>query len=254
MSGGERGEFDGKVALVTGASRGIGLAIAAEFVAQGASVAITARKEDELNAAVSTLGKDRAIGVQGAADDPDHRAEATRRAVKELGRLDVLVNGAAVNPYYGPLIEADLRAVRKIFDVNVVSLLAWCQEAWQVWMAENGGTIINIASVGGLVPGEGLGAYNASKAAVIHLTRQLAGELGPRVRVNAVAPAVVKTRFAAKLWQGNEERAKGDYPMGRFGEPSDVAGAVAFLVSERAGWISGETLVLDGGLASRPRL
>lgn len=243
--------FEGRVALVTGATRGIGYAIAERLATRGAQVCITARKQDALDAAVAELGEDRALGVRGSADDPDHQATAVAAAVERFGRLDLLVNNAGVNPLYGPLVEADLNAVRKIMDVNVVGVLGWVQQAWKVWLAEHGGAILNVASLGGLRPGEGIGAYNASKAALIQLTRQLAQELAPGVRVNAIAPAVIKTRFARALYEGREAQVAAGYPLGRLGNPEDAAAAAAFLLSDEATWITGDVVVLDGGASIR---
>ncbi|UGQ14940.1 SDR family oxidoreductase [Yinghuangia sp. ASG 101] len=241
--------FTGKVALLTGASRGIGLGIAAELAAGGAKVCLTARRAEELDAAVRELGGPAvAMAVPGRADDAEHRAEAVAAVIDRFGSLDVLVNNAGINPHYGSLMDADLAAVRKILDVNVVSALGWTQAAYGAWMKEHGGTVLNVASVGGIVPGPFIGAYNVSKAALIHLTRQLAAELGPGVRVNAVAPAVVKTRFAEALYEGREEEAAATYPMKRLGVPEDVAKAAGYLLSDDASWITGETLVVDGGV------
>ncbi|MCF2526804.1 SDR family oxidoreductase [Yinghuangia soli] len=243
-------DFTGKTALVTGASRGIGLGIAAELAACGANVVLTARKKEALDEAVAQLGgPGRAIAVAGKADDPEHRAEAVAAAVETFGSLDVLVNNAGINPHFGPLIEADLSAVRKIFEVNTVGALGWTQAAYTAWMREHGGSVLNVASIGGIVAGPFIGAYNVSKAALIHMTRQLAAELGPAVRVNAVAPAVVKTRFAEALYEGREEEAASAYPMKRLGVPEDVAKAAAYLLSDDASWITGETLVVDGGIS-----
>jgi NAD(P)-dependent dehydrogenase (short-subunit alcohol dehydrogenase family) len=189
--------------------------------------------------------------VAGAADDPVHREEAVARTIERFGSLDLLVNNAGVNPQHGPLVDADLGAVRKILEVNVTGALAWTQLAWRGWMAANGGAVLNVASLGGLRPGHGIGAYNASKAALIALTRQLAQELAPGVRVNAVAPAVVRTRFARALYEGREAEVAAAYPLGRLGEPGDVAEAAAFLLGPGAAWITGQTLVLDGGLSQR---
>lgn len=243
--------FEGRTALVTGASRGIGLAIAELLTARGARVCITGRKQDQLDEAVARLGDDRALGVRGAADDPDHQAAAVAAAVDRFGSLDILVNNAAVNPQYGPLVEADLGAVRKVMEVNVVGVLAWVQQAWKAWLAEHGGAILNVASLGGLRPGRGIGAYNASKAALIALTRQLAQELAPGVRVNAIAPAVVKTHFARVLYEGKEAAVAAEYPLGRLGVPQDAAAAAAFLLGDEASWITGEVVVLDGGISAR---
>ncbi|HEU0102540.1 MAG TPA: SDR family oxidoreductase [Mycobacteriales bacterium] len=242
-------DFEGRVALVTGGTRGIGLGIAEELVSRGARVVITARKQDELDAAVAGLGHDVALGVRGSADDREHQAAAVAQAVERFGRLDHLVNNAAVNPQYGPLVDADLDAVRKVFEVNCTAVLGWTQQAWRAGLSAGGGSILNIASIGGLRAGAPIGAYNASKAALIHLTRQLGVELGPLVRVNAIAPAVVKTTFARALYEGREEQVAQDYPMKRLGVPADTSKAAAFLLSEDASWITGETLVVDGGVS-----
>ena len=240
----------GKAALVTGASRGIGLGIARELLRAGANVCITARKQDELDAALSELDVgDRAFAVAGSSDDEVHRRAAVAAVVERFGTLDLLVNNAATNPQYGPLVDADLGAVTKIFGVNVVAPLGWVQEAWVAGMRESGGAILNVASVGGIRAGAPIGAYNASKAALIHLTRQLAVELGPKVRVNAIAPAVVKTKFARALYEGREDSVAAGYPLKRLGTPEDTAGLARFLLSDEASWITGETVVIDGGVS-----
>ncbi|WP_040168013.1 SDR family oxidoreductase [Microbacterium gorillae] len=236
------------VAIVTGASRGIGLAIARRLVDDGARVCLTARHAEELDAAVASFPSGTAIGVAGAADDPDARTETVRRTVSELGPIDALVNNAGINPVYGPLADLDLDAARKVFEVNVLGTLAWTQEVVRSGMGERGGSIVNLSSVTGEVVSPGIGWYGITKAAVSHLTATLAVELAPRIRVNAVAPAVVKTRFARALYEGREEEVSAAYPLRRLGTPEDVAGAVAFLLSADAAWITGEVLTLDGGL------
>ena len=245
--------LSGRAALVTGASRGIGYGIAAARLARGASVTITGRKEPELAAAAVSLatgsGVDtgRVLAVPGNAGDAAHRTEAVDRTVAAFGSLDVLVNNAGINPQYGPLVDADLGAVRKTLDVNVVAPLGFVQEAHRAWLGAHGGSIVNVASVGALRPTGVIGAYGASKAALVKLTEELAGQLGPGIRVNAVAPAVVKTRFAEALYAHDEAGVAAGYPLGRLGVPADVAEAVAFLVSDAASWITGETLRIDGG-------
>src|SRR5581483_3959451 len=222
-----------------------------EIVARGGKVCITARKPDELEEAVKALdpdGTSRAISARGSADDAEHQQAAVAQTVEQLGRLDYLVNNAAVNPQYGPMMEADLGAVRQVFEVNVIAVLAWTQQAWQQWMQSNGGAVLNVASVGGLRAGSPIGAYNASKAALIHLTRQLAVELGPSVRVNGIAPAVVKTKFARALYEGREDEVASHYPLKRLGRPEDTAKLGAFLLSDDASWITGETVTIDGGI------
>lgn len=245
-------DFTGRVALVTGASRGIGKAVAAELLARGAHVAITARKPEPLAEAAVDL---RALGHRGSvlelpgnAGDADARRESVRRTVDELGSLDVLVNNTGINPVFGSLMDADLDAVRKIFDVNVVAALGYVQETYRAWMAEHGGAIVNVASVAGLRSTGVIGAYGASKAALIRLTEELAWQLGPSIRVNAIAPGIVKTQFASALVAGGEDTAAAGYPMKRLGSPEDVAQLVAFLVSDAAQWITGETVRVDGGL------
>ena len=243
-------DFTGKTALITGGTRGIGFGIAQEIVALGGSVCITARKPDELEEAVRTLDPDgagRAIAARGSADDEAHQQEAVDQAVQTFGRLDFLVNNAAVNPYFGPTIDADLGAVRKIVEVNVVSVLAWTQKAWRAWQRDNGGAVLNIASVGGLRSGGPLGAYGMSKSALIYLTKQLAREMAPQVRVNAIAPAVVKTKFARALYENREEEVAATYPMKRLGTTDDTAKLAVFLLSDDASWITGDTVTIDGG-------
>lgn len=242
--------FTGRVALVTGGSRGIGRAIAEDILSRGGRVVLTARNDEPLQGAVRDLdASGRAVAVAGNSDDPDHRAEAVSCAIEAFGRLDYLVNNAATNPQHGPLVEADLGAVGKIMSVNVVAPLGWIQEAWRAWMAEHGGVVVNVASLGGLRPAPLIGAYNTSKAAVIQMTRQLGLELAPGVRVNAIAPAVVKTRFARALYEGREADVSSAYPLQRLGVPEDAAAAVRYLLSDEAGWVTGETLVLDGGMS-----
>jgi len=194
------------------------------------------------------------MGIAGKADDPHHQDTTVSTVLGAYGRLDLLVNNAGINPVYGPLMTADLGAVRKVFEVNILSGLRWTQLAYRLWMEANGGSIVNIASVTGVTAARGLGAYGTSKAAVIAMTRQLGDELGPGVRVNAVAPGVIRTEFSRALYEGNEEEVIATYPMRRLGTAVDVAGAVAYLASDDAAWMTGQTLVLDGGLTLGGRL
>jgi NAD(P)-dependent dehydrogenase (short-subunit alcohol dehydrogenase family) len=241
--------FEGQVALVTGASRGIGLGIARELVGRGAKVCITARGADALAEAVAELGgAEHAVAVAGKADDPAHQAAAVEATIAAFGRLDLLVNNTGINPIFGPVLDTDPAAAAKILAVNVLGPLAWTRLAHRAWMAEHGGAVVNVSSIAGLRTSPGIGMYGVSKAALSRLTMELAGELGPDIRVNAVAPAVVKTKFAEALYVGREEEAAARYPLKRLGVPADVAGAVAFLLSDQASWITGQTLVIDGGV------
>lgn len=239
----------GKVAIVTGASRGIGLGIAQRLVDEGAKVCLTARKPEALEEAVRSLGgPEHAIAVAGKADDPEHREDAVRRTIETFGSLDLLVNNAGINPVLSSLVDLDLGAARKIVEVNALGALAWVQSAHRAWMGEHGGSVVNISSVSGVKPAPGIAMYGASKAMLISLTESLAVELGPTVRINAVAPAVVKTQFAGPLYEGREDEVAAAYPLKRLGLPEDVAGAVVFLLSDEASWVTGQTLTLDGGL------
>ncbi|WP_217576446.1 SDR family oxidoreductase [Streptomyces sp. GbtcB7] len=238
-----------RTALVTGASRGIGLAVARAFLDRGMRVCITARNQEALDKAAAGLGApDSVLALAGSSSDPEHRAVAVARTMGRFGSVDILVNHAGINPTYGPLVGADLNVVQKTLATNVVAPLGWVQEVHRAWMGEHGGAVVNIGSIAGLRPQLGLGAYVTSKAALLHLTRQLAFELGPDIRVNAVVPALVRTKFAAALYDGNEPALLAHYPLGRLGRAEDVASAVAFLASDEAQWITGESLVVDGGL------
>ncbi|MFD4443914.1 SDR family oxidoreductase [Nocardia sp. NPDC058519] len=243
------GRFAGKTAIVTGASRGIGFGIAERLVADGATVVITARKQDALDDAVEQLGgAGRALGVAGRADDIEHQADVVGRAIEAFGSVDLLVNNTGINPVYGPMIEMGLQAARKIIEVNCLAALSWAQQVHKAWMDEHGGSIVNVSSVAGLRPAPGIGFYGASKAMLTYITQELAVELGPNIRVNAVAPAVVKTKFATALYEGREQEVADTYPLKRLGVPEDIAGAVAFLLSADAAWITGQLLVVDGGV------
>jgi NAD(P)-dependent dehydrogenase (short-subunit alcohol dehydrogenase family) len=248
MIGIEEQSFAGKVAVITGGSRGIGHAVARELVGLGAKVCVTGRKAEVLEQAVEDLGSDVAIGVAGRADDEGHQDKAVLRTLESFGSVDFLVNNAGVNPVYGPLVDLDLAAARKVVDVNSLAPLAWTQKVYRAWMREHGGAIVNVSSITALRPAEGVGMYGASKAMLAHLTKQLAFELGPGVRVNAVAPAVVTTAFASALYEGKESEVAKHYPVQRLGRPGDVSSVVAFLLSEAASWITGQVAVIDGGV------
>lgn len=242
---------DDKVALVTGASRGIGLAIVAELLASGArGVVITGRRPETLADVVAELGDaDRVHAVAGNVTDDAHADAAAAACVERFGSLDLLVNNAGTNPSAGHLAEVDLGAVDKTWDVNLRAPLVFAQAAWRHWMRDHGGAIVSIGSVGGLQPSPVLGAYNVSKAGVHYLTRQLAHDMAPGVRVNAVAAAIVKTKLSSMLWSHDEEAVGRAHPLQRLGEPEDVARAVTFLLSDASSWITGVVLPVDGGMS-----
>ena len=239
-------DLDGRVALVTGASRGIGRAIAAQLAASGARVMLSSRKQDALDEAASTMTGEVATFAANAGD-PEQAAACVDATVERFGRVDILVNNAATNPYMGPAIDIDLPRYDKTFDVNLRGPLVWTQLAHKASMAEHGGSVVNIASIGGLSVEPSIGVYNTTKAGIIYLTKTLAAELGPGVRVNAIAPGLVKTDFARALWEEHEEALGRRLPLKRLGEPEDIAGAALFLVSDLARWITGQTIVVDGG-------
>lgn len=244
------GRLAGSVAIVTGASRGIGLGIAERLVADGARVVITARKPAALDAAVATLGGEQhALGVPGNAADPEHQEAVLTAAARAYGPVNLLVNNAGINPVYGPILETPAEAARKILETNVLAALSWTQRAVAAGLGRGRpGAVVNVASIAGLGATGVIGMYGVSKAALIALTRELAFQLGPDVRVNAVAPAVVRTAFAEALYVGKEEQVTAPYPLKRLGVPEDIAGAVSFLLSADAAWITGQVLAVDGGV------
>ncbi|WP_420438507.1 SDR family oxidoreductase [Candidatus Poriferisodalis sp.] len=238
--------LDGKTALVTGGSAGIGKGIAKAFADAGANVMITSRKADKCEAAVADIGGecDFIAAHIGHLDQAERVLGAT---IERYGSLDILVNNAATNPWAGPMIDCDVPRLDKTYEVNLRAPLQWTQTAWQMWMAEHGGSVINIASVGGHHTSEALGVYCMFKDALMHMTRQLAAELGPKVRVNCIAPGLIRTDFARVLWDGPRGKMIADQlPMKRLGEPSDIGEAALFL-SAAATWLTGHVMDIDGG-------
>ncbi len=243
--------LDGQVALVTGASKGIGQAVARTLAEAGAKVMLSSRKQDALEAAAGEIDGETAVFAANAGD-PEAAAACVQATVDTFGAVDILVNNAATNPYYGPAIDIDLSRYDKTFAVNLRGPLVWTQEAWKASMQEHGGSVINLASIGGMTVSEVIGIYDTTKAALIHLTRILASDLSPGVRVNAIAPGLVKTDFAKALWEPAEEQIARHTPLHRLGEPQDIANAALFLASDLASWITGHTLVVDGGALITP--
>ncbi|MBV9410148.1 MAG: SDR family oxidoreductase [Acidimicrobiia bacterium] len=243
--------LDGKTALVTGASKGIGFAIAKGMAEAGAKVMLSSRKQEQLEKAAAEI--DGEVDVFAAnAGDPEQAEAAVDATLERFGSLDILVNNAATNPYFGKAIDIDLSRYDKTFQVNVRGVFVWTQLAYKKWMQEHGGNVINIASIGGMHYGSLIGIYDTTKAAVIYLTKHLAAELSPQVRVNAIAPGLVKTDFARALYESGEEAVAAMMPLKRLGVPTDIAPAAVFLASEAASWVTGEVLVVDGGMLVRP--
>jgi NAD(P)-dependent dehydrogenase (short-subunit alcohol dehydrogenase family) len=247
-------ELRGKTALITGGSRGIGLAMAARFAEAGANVMITSRKADALADAAAGLVAAGASVEQVAwtaahVGKPEDAESCVAETVARFGRLDILVNNAGTNPYFGPMIDIDMVRAQKTFEVNQLSVLMWTGAAVRAGLR---GSVINVASIGGLGVEPGIGWYNVTKAAVLLTTRQLAFELAPDIRVNALAPGLVKTKLAAALWESGEERIAAHIPLRRLGVPDDIATAALFLASDAASWMTGQTLVVDGGTTVRP--
>ena len=250
--------LEGKVALVTGASKGIGKAIATTLATSGAKVMLCSRKLDQLQAAAADIA---AAGAAAGVDvdtevfaanvgDLDAAQACVSATVERFGSVDILVNNAATNPYFGATLGVDSARYDKTFQVNLKGPLFWTQAVWEAGLKARPGVIVNIASVGGLRAEGGLGVYNLTKAALIHLTRQLASELGP-TRVVGVAPGLVQTDFAAFLVDNFGDKLAAQLPLKRLGDPQDIANLVTFLVSDAASWITGETSVIDGGAGVR---
>jgi NAD(P)-dependent dehydrogenase (short-subunit alcohol dehydrogenase family) len=245
-------QVEGKIAIVTGASRGLGAEIARGLVENGATVVLSSRKQGDLDRQAEELGAIRpgsAIPLAAHAGRPDELRALVDQTIERLGRVDILVNNAGTNPYFGSLMDIDLSAWDKTFEVNLRGYLVLTQLCYRARMAEHGGAVLNIASTAGLRPSFGLGSYGVTKAGVIMLTRQLARELGGTVRVNCIAPGLFRTRFAEALWSNDQilQRVLENNPMGRIGEPPEIAGAAVFLVSDAASYVNGQVLVVDGG-------
>lgn len=243
--------LEGKVAVVTGGSRGIGRAAALAMADAGAHVVVSSRKIADLEGVAEEISargvKGRAIAAHVGKMD-DSRA-LVDQVVKEFGRLDILVNNAGTNPYYGPMMDQDEKTYDITMNVNVKSIFFLSQMAAKMMKTQGGGSIINTSSIGGIRAGE-LGVYCATKAAVIMLTQVMAREWGQYgIRVNAIAPGIIKTRLSEALWKNPEvnARAVAQIPMMRLGDPEELAGVVVFLASRAGSYVTGETIVIDGG-------
>lgn len=246
-------DLSGRVAIVTGASRGIGLAIAQAFLQVGASVCVTARKQHELDEALAVLAPvaagsgARAIAFAGNAGDTEAIRACVTHVMHVFGRIDICVNNAATNPGFGPLMDLDMARYRKTMAVNVEGPLQFVQECWKAWMAQHGGVVLNITTAGIYGVGPMIGVYVASKVTLRYLTQQLAAELAPQVRVNSLSPGIVRTQMARIILEHGAEAVAAQTPLLRIGEPPDIAQAATFLCSDLASWVTGADLVVDGG-------
>ena len=252
MSSLPRFDLVDKVAIVTGGTRGIGLAIARTLAAAGAKVVVASRKQENVDAAVEIIrGEDGdVLGVAAHTGSAEAVDALVARAVETFGGVDILVNNAATNPHFGPLLTAEESHWRKILDVNVIGYFRMAKACAPMMAQRGGGKIINLASIAGRIPLPGMGVYSVSKAAVLMLTEALAVELAPmNIQVNAIAPGLVKTKFSAALWKNPaiyEAVVKG-IPQKRMAEPEEIAGIALYLASAASDFTTGATVVVDGG-------
>ncbi len=244
--------LEGKVAMITGASRGIGRAIALRLAQAGAKVVVSSRKIENVQSVADEIESagGESLAVQAHVGRTEDVTALVAQTIETFGRVDVVVNNAATNPHFGPLLTAEESQWDKIFDTNVKSVFRMCKAAVPHMEAQGGGKIVNLASTAGLRPAGGMGIYGVSKAAIVMLTQVLATELGhSNIQVNAIAPGVIKTRFSQMLWQTPQiaEPFLNSLPLGRFGEPADVAGLALYLASSASDYVTGAVFVVDGG-------
>jgi len=249
-------DLSGKVAVVTGASRGIGKAIAAEFARAGAKVALASRKQDALDEAAEAICRHggEAIGIAAHSGDKAALYALVDRTVSQYGRLDILVNNAATNPHFGTALEAADSYWQKTIEVNLMGNVWLSQAAVKVMRANGGGKIINVASIVGITPGRYQGIYSVTKAAIISFTKTLAAELGgDNIQVNAIAPGLVQTKFAQALWGDPDllDHVLARTPAGRIGQPEDMTGIALFLASPASDFMTGAVIALDGGISAQ---
>lgn len=241
-----------RVAIITGASKGIGEAIAKGFVQAGAKVVVSSRKQDAVDRVAQEIqaAGGEAMALQAHMGEPDQVAALVSQTLEKWGRVDIAVNNASTNPHFGPLLTADEGQLEKILDVNLKGYFRLCKQVAPHMEEQGGGKIINLTSVTGIRPGPAMGAYSISKAGVIMLTKVLASELGiHNIQVNAIAPGLVKTKFSTVLWQNEDllQHQESVTPLGRIGMPDDIVGAALFFASSASDWVTGTVLLVDGG-------
>lgn len=246
-------DLSGKVAIVTGASRGIGQSIAEHYAQAGAKVVLASRKQDALDEVASAIKANggEAIAIAAHTGKKETLTELVEKTVETYGRVDVLVNNAATNPHFGPVLEAEDSLWQKTLEVNLMGNVWLCQAVVPHMREQGGGSIINISSVNGLRPGHFQGIYSMTKAAVISLTKTLAMELGSDgIRVNAIAPGLIQTKFAQVLWENEQllQQVEARTPLQRIGQPQEIASLASWLASDGSAFSTGATYVVDGGL------
>lgn len=246
-------DLSGKVAIVTGASRGIGQSIAETYALSGAKVVIASRKQeslDEVAASIRAAGGE-VLAIAAHSGDKSALHSMVDQTIHNFGRIDVLVNNAATNPHFGSLLEAEDSIWQKTIEVNLMGSVWLCQKVVPHMRQQGGGSIINLASINGIRPGAMQGVYSITKAAIISLTQTLAMELGADgIRVNAIAPGLIQTKFARALWENERilNQVVERTPLRRIGQPEDIASLALWLASDASSFATGETFVVDGGL------
>jgi dehydrogenase/reductase SDR family member 4 len=244
--------LDGKVALITGASKGIGEAMARGLAEFGARVVVSSRKQDAVDAVAAAFNSDglQATGIAANMSKIEDIHVLVEKTVETYGGIDIIINNAATNPVFGPVQNTDEGAFDKIIDVNLKGPFELCKKAYPILKQRGAGSIIHISSIGGLKPEPGIGIYSVSKAAIINLTQAMAQDWGAdNIRVNAICPGLIKTKFSEALWSNNEifDRFLNQIPLGRAGVADDVAGLAVFLASDAAAYCSGGIYTVDGG-------
>lgn len=252
MSINEQFNLEGKVAIVTGSSKGIGKSIAHGLAQKGAQVVISSRKQEACDAVVKEFSDEglKAIGIACHIGEEDQRRNLIEKTVNQFGRVDILVNNAAINPVFGPIEDVDPAIFDKIMDVNVKAPWALSNLVLPYMRQNKSGSIINIASVEALTPGLGLGLYSTSKAAILMLTKNQAKEWGPHgIRANAICPGLIQTKFSAALWTNEKllNKVEKTIPSGRMGQPEEMIGIACLLASDAGSYMTGGVYTADGG-------